>query len=428
MVAGTKLPYPLLMPLTDVKIRQAKASEKTIKLTDSNGLILEIKPNGAKAWRYRYKIDGRENMFALGNYPALSLQDARKARDDARELVKQGQHPSHARQADRSKQIGDNANTFKAVAEEWIGKKKANWSPYYLKQVERGMESDIFPYVGRLPLRLITASDMLSVLNRVTGRGAETVAINIRQWCSAVFCYGVSTLRAEFDPVASLRGAIIRPTVQNAEPMSREQIGDFVSRLDGYGGLRTTALALRFMLYTFVRTVEMRRATRAEVNLDKALWSIPDGKMKMRRGHIVPLSRQAVEILRELHRISGSGENLFPNSRRPDDVMSATTINRAMEYLGIPYSGHDFRATASTHLYEMGYEEKLVEMQLAHAEKKKSKAAYNHAQYLPDRIAMMQAWADWIDATPKDGASPAIKLPPDDCNSQPLDDLPESAC
>ena len=386
------------MPLTDVKIRQAKAVDKVLKLTDGNGLYLEVKPNGSKLWRYRYKIGGKENLYAIGEYPAVSLQDARKAREEARELVKQGQHPSHVRRATTARQIGDNANTFKAVALEWIERKKGGWSPYYLKQVERGMESDVFPFIGRRPLRSITANDILLVLNRVIERGAETVAINIRQWCSSVFRYGVATLRADYDPVSALKDAIIRPPVENAQPMSRDQLKTFVLKLRDYGGLRTTYLAIRLMLYTFVRTVEMRRGEWVEVKLDDALWVIPAGKMKMNRIHMIPLSRQAAAVLRELHKITGAGEHMFPNSRRPDDIMSATTINRAMEYLGIPFSGHDFRATASTHLHEMGWESRLVELQLAHSEKNKTKAAYNHAQHLPERREMMQAWADWLDA------------------------------
>lgn len=385
------------MPLTDVKIRQAKAIDKVLKLTDGHGLYLEVKPNGSKLWRYRYKIDGKENLFAIGEYPGVTLLDARKAREEARELVKQGQHPSHVRKATTARQIGENANTFKAVAEEWIERKKSGWSAYYLKQVERGMEVDVYPFIGRRPLRSITANDILQVLNRIVDRGAETVAINVRQWCSSAFRYGVATLRADYDPVAALRDAIIRPPIENAQPMSRAELKRFLLTLRNYGGLRTTYLAIRFMAYTFVRTVEMRRGVWPEVKFDDALWVIPGDKMKKKRIHMVPLSRQSAAILRELHKITGAGENMFPNSRRPDDVMSATTINRAMEYLGVPFSGHDFRATASTHLHEMGWDSRLVEMQLAHAERNKTKAAYNHAQYLPERREMMQAWADWLD-------------------------------
>lgn len=395
------------MPLTDVKIRQAKAHDKVLKLTDGNGLYLEVKPNGSKLWRYRYKIDGKENLYAIGEYPAVTLLDARKAREEARELVKQGQHPSHVRKATTARQIGDNANTFKAVAEEWIARKKSGWSAYYLKQVERGMEVDVYPFIGRRPLRSITANDILQVLNRIVDRGAETVAINVRQWCSSAFRYGVATLRCDYDPVSALRDAIIRPPIENATPMSRDELKRFLLTLRGYGGLRTTYLAIRFMAYTFVRTVEMRRGVWAEVKFDDALWVIPGDKMKKKRIHMVPLSRQAAAILAELQKITGAGENMFPNSRRPDDVMSATTINRAMEYLGVPFSGHDFRATASTHLHEMGWDSRLVEMQLAHAERNKTKAAYNHAQYLPERREMMQAWADWLDAVEAEAVAEA---------------------
>ncbi len=395
------------MPLTDVKIRQAKATDKVLKLTDGNGLYLDVKPNGSKLWRYRYKIDGKENLYAVGEYPAVTLLDARKAREEARELVKQGQHPSHVRKATTARQIGENANTFKAVAEEWIARKKSGWSDYYLKQVERGMEVDVYPFIGRRPLRSITANDILQVLNRIVDRGAETVAINVRQWCSSAFRYGVATLRCDYDPVSALRDAIIRPPIENATPMSRDELKRFLLTLRGYGGLRTTYLAIRFMAYTFVRTVEMRRGVWAEVKFDDALWVIPGDKMKKKRIHMVPLSRQAAAILAELQKITGAGENMFPNSRRPDDVMSATTINRAMEYLGVPFSGHDFRATASTHLHEMGWDSRLVEMQLAHAERNKTKAAYNHAQYLPERREMMQAWADWLDAVEAEAVAEA---------------------
>lgn len=385
------------MPLTDVKVRQAKATDKPLKLTDSNGLILEVKLNGVKSWRYRYKLNGKENMFAIGNYPLVSLQDARRARDEARELVKKGMHPSHARASDKAKQVGENADTVKVIADKWLAEASPNWSPYYLKQVKRGLDVDILPYIGSRPMRSITAADIRQIIKRITDRGAETVAINVRQWCSALFSYGVRWGKADFDPAASLRRAIIRPAIENAQPMMAGDLVTFMDKLDGYGGLKTTALAIKLLLYTFVRTVEMRRAEWSEVRLDDALWVVPGDKMKKGRTHMIPLSRQAVAVLEELKKITGAGQYLFPNSRRPDDIMSATTINRAMEYLGIPFTGHDFRATASTHLYEMGYPEDWVEMQLAHAEKKKTKAAYNHAKYLQDRRAMMQVWADWLD-------------------------------
>jgi hypothetical protein len=185
-----------IMPLTDVKIRQAKATDSALKLADTAGLYLEVKPNGSKLWRYRYRIAGRENLYAIGDYPSVSLADARKARDDARDLIKLGRHPAHARQTERTQQINANALTFKAIAEEWIAKKRSRWAPYYLLQIQRGMKKDIYPRIGRLPIRSVTAADVLAILDRATKRGAEVVALNLRQWCSQVFRYAVATLRA----------------------------------------------------------------------------------------------------------------------------------------------------------------------------------------------------------------------------------------
>lgn len=388
------------MALTDVKIRQAKASDKTLKLTDSNGLYLEVKPNGSKLWRYRYRIAGKENLFAVGEYPALSLQDARKARDDARDLVKQGIHPSHARQSMLTDQLIKNANTFEAVAREWIGKMKADWTEYHHKQVTNCFEQNAFPKLGRLPIRNVTAAHLLDILQTMEKRGAVTYSLLLRQWCSAVFRYAVVTLRADADPAAALKGAIRRPKVNHSKPMPVETIGDFKARLATYGGNRTTVIALRLMLYLFIRTVELRKASWPEFDLPGNEWKIPAERMKMRRIHLVPLPWQAVALLNELHRITGAGDWLFPNFRRPDDVMSATTINRALEHMGYAsglWTGHDFRATASTQLHEMGFKPDVIERQLAHVEENKTKAAYNHAEYLAERRVMMQAWADWID-------------------------------
>ncbi|MCG9054756.1 tyrosine-type recombinase/integrase [Laribacter hongkongensis] len=401
------------MPLTDIKIRQTKATDKIIKLTDGNGLYIEIKPNGSKLWRYRYKIAGKENLFAIGEYPTLSLQEARKARDDARELVKQGVHPSHARQAVLSSQLTQNTNTFEFVAREWLERKKAKWTPYSYKQAVSCLEQNAFPKIGRLPIRGVTAAHLLEILQAMEKRGAETYAIMLRQWCSAIFRHAVMTLRADSDPAAALKGVVQRPQINHSKPMSVEQIGDFKARLTGYGGNRTTVIAMRMMLYTFVRTVELRKATWSEIDLNAAEWRIPAERMKKRRVHLVPLSRQAVSLLEELKQITGSGTWLFPNFRRPADVMSATTINRALEYMGYPsslWTGHDFRATASTQLYEMGYRQDVIELQLAHVEGNKTKAAYNHAEHMTRRCEMMQAWSDWIDGIPERETGSPLKV------------------
>ena len=392
------------MPLTDAKVRNAKPAEKPLKLTDGGGLYLEVRPSGTKLWRLRYRIDGKENVFAIGSYQEIGLADARNEREKTKPLIRQGIHPSHNRQAERLAVSAANANTFEAVAREWIKKKAPGWTPYYLRQVERFMAADVFPFVGKLPIRNVSAAHLLDILGRIEARGAATVALLVRQWSSAVFRYAVATLRADADPAAALKGAIHRPKVQHNKPLSRELIAEFSKVLEQYGGYRTTVIALRLMLLTFVRTVELRKAEWSEFDLDRAEWRIPAERMKMRETHIVPLSRQVVELLRELSTHTGGRRLLFPNYRKPNECMTATTLNRALERMGfngkdsIGFSAHGFRATASTMLNEMGFRADVIERQLAHAERNKVRASYNQAEYLEERRQMMQAWADEIDA------------------------------
>lgn len=411
------------MSLTDAKIRNTKPADKPIKLTDGGGLYLEVRTTGAKLWRYRYRIAGKENVFAVGEYfndkhgGHISLDDARGERDKARKLVKQGIHPSHSRQAERLATHAENANTFEGVGREWIAMKKKGWTPYYLRQVERFLTADVFPYIGNLPIRSVTAAHLLEIIRRVEGRGAATVALLVRQWASAIFRHATVTLRADTDPAAALKGAIHRPKPEHHKPLSRAQIADFVKALDSYGGYRTTVIALRLMLLTFVRTVELRGARWEEIDLDRAEWRIPAERMKMREMHIVPLSRQAVELLRELYTFTGGRGMLFPNYRNPKTCMTSTTLNRALERMGfngkdsIGFSAHGFRATASTILNELGYRGDVIERQLAHAERDKTRASYNQAEYLEERRTMMQQWADLADemAKPESKVSPIKK-------------------
>lgn len=390
------------MPLTDAKIRNAKPGPKPAKLADGGGLYLEVRPTGSKLWRFRYRIAGKENIFAIGEYPSIGLAEARAEHGKARALVKQGIHPSHNRQAERLSSQVANANTFEAVAREWISKKSPRWTAYYLRQVTRFLESDVFPHIGKLPIRTVTSAHLLEVIRRIEARGAETVALLVRQWSSAIFRYAVATLRADGDPAAALKGAIHRPKVEHHKPLSRKQIVDFKDALGKYGGYRTTVIALQLMLLTFVRTVELRKAEWSEFDLEHAEWRIPAERMKMREPHIVPLSRQVVDLLRELRTYTGGRGFLFPNYRSPKECMTATTLNRALERMGfngkgsIGFSAHGFRATASTLLNEMGYRPDVIERQLAHAERDKVRASYNHAEYMEERTAMMQEWADFL--------------------------------
>ena len=391
------------MPLTDAQARNAKTDGKVIKLTDGGGLFLEVRSSGSKLWRYRYRIGGKENLFAVGRYPDVGLAVARTLRAEARELVKKGIHPSRNRRAARLVSHIANANTFEAVAHEWITKKQPHWSPYYARQVQRFLKADLFPHVGALPIKSVSAAHLLEVIRRIEARGAVTTALLVRQWTSAIFRYAVATLRADADPAAALKGAIQRPKTKHSRPLSRDEIAAFVCALDCYGGYRTTVIALRLMLLTFVRTVELRTAPWSEFNFERAEWRIAPEQLKMREGHIVPLSRQALVLLQELKLHTGGRPFLFPNYRNPKACMTATTLNRALERMGlngrgsIGFSAHGFRATASTILNEIGVRADVIERQLAHAERNKVRASYDQAEYLTERRGMMQQWADLVD-------------------------------
>jgi integrase len=402
------------MTITNANVHNAKPSSKPVKLTDAGGLYLEVRPSGAKLWRYRYRIDDKENIFALGEYFGdkraghVSLEAARHGRDEARELVRKGIHPSHQRQNTLRKQIVQNKNTFQAVAEEWIAKKGSSWSERYARQLTHVLKTDVFPAIGSLPISAVAAADILEILQKVEARGASTFAFLIRQWTSAIFRYAVATLRAEYDPSSALRGAIMRKKVRHHKALSATQVRALLVRLKTYRGEPTTLFAMRLMLLTFVRTIELRAAHWSEIDFEGAEWRIPGERMKMRQEHIVPLSHQALALLRGLHEYTGSGTFLFPNRRRANACITSTTINRALERMGflgkgtIGFSGHGFRATASTMLNEAGIRPDVVERQLAHEERNQVRAAYNRATYLPERRIMMQTWADMVDEISKE--------------------------
>ncbi len=381
-----------------MKIRQAKPGDTPIKMTDGGGLVLEVRPNGSKLWRYRYRLAGKENLFAIGSYPEISLADARAERDVAREHVKAGRHPSHVRQTEKAKQQAENRNTFKAVAEEWIEERLGRRTEKYRDQIRRAFESNVYPFIGRLPMREITAAQVLDVMRRMDGRGASAYALQVRQWISAVFCFGVVTLRADADPAAAVRGAVERGEINHSRPMSREQLGIYMAAVKRYKGFRVTVIALQLLPLLFTRTVELRAARWSEFDLDDALWTVPAERMKKRRMHLVPLPTQALALLRELREIT-PGDLLFPGLKSPSQPLSPTTLNRAMEYMGLKgWHCHDFRATANTHLEEMRrFRTQVIDMQMARKDKDKTRASYNHAAYLEERREMMQAWADWVE-------------------------------
>jgi integrase len=388
------------MALTDTKIRNAKALERPYKLMDSLGLYLLVRINGTKLWRFRFWLHGKEGLMALGEYPSVGLADARALRDRARALVKQGLNPVRERQTDRIRQAHEATNTFEGIAREWIESSTKRWSKVRLDRVTRVLEKEAFPEFGHFPVREITAAHVLRLLQDIEKRPAPVTALLVQQLVGAVFRHAVRTLRADYDPAGALRGVIQRPRTKHKTPLTAAQIPTLLDKLNNYGGDPQTVAAIRLLLLLFVRPGELRLAHWSEFDLDNAEWRIPAARMKMRETHVIPLSSQAIEVLRGLHEITGANGLLFPNRRNSRASIASTTLNRALENLGFKglFSAHGFRATASTMLNELGWRSDVIERQLAHAERDKTRASYDQSKHMPERRKMMQAWADYLDA------------------------------
>lgn len=395
------------MALTETKVRNAKAGAKPFKLTDGSGLYLLVTPAGGRWWRFDYRFSGKRKTLSMGVYPDVSLKQARERRDDARRLVADGVDPGAVRQLEKSGRADRASNSFELVAREWLGKFSPSWTTEYAERLESRLERDIFPWIGARPVGDVTAPELLTVLRRIEARGVTETAHRALQDCGRVFCYAVATGRAERDPSSDLRGALA-PVRQKhfASITDPAAVGGLLRAIDGYEGSLVTRCAIRLAPLVFVRPGELRQAEWTEFNLDAAEWRIPAAKMKMRDPHIVPLSRQAVEVLRTLHPLTGHGRYLFPGVRTAMRPMSENTVNAALRRLGFSkdeMTGHGFRSMASTLLNEQGWNRDAIERQLAHIERNAVRAAYNYAEHLPERRKMMQAWANHLDSL-KSGA------------------------
>ena len=358
-----------------------------------------VPPTGARLWRFRYRHNGNARMLSLGAWPAVTLADARQRRDEARKLVAQGIDPSAARKATKDA----DALTFEAIAREWL--ERQDLAPATAKKHHWLLERHVLPVLGAKPISSITAADVLGMLQGLEARGLLETAGRARSQVSVVFRHAVATLRTPGDPTVALRGAIKTPKVTHhaaiTEPL---KLGDLLRALHAYRGGFVVASALKLAPLLFVRPGELRDAEWSEIDLDAATWCIPAHKMKMRASHIVPLSSQAVAILRELQALTGRGQYVFPSPRtsgRPMSENAVTAALRALGYDGDTMTAHGFRSTASTLLHEQGYPSDVIERQLAHKEGNAVKDAYDRAQHLPERIAMMQAWSDYLDALRK---------------------------
>jgi len=397
--------------LTDKAIQAAKPRVRPYKLADGRGLTLLVNPVGSKLWRFRYRYDGREKMLGLGSYPDTSAKLAREKREEARKLLAEGVDPSRNRQGEKAARN----NTFEAVSREWLALQEDRLADATFAKAIWTLETLVFPCLGTHPIHKITAGDVLKVLKRIEGRGLSETAHRTRQRISQVCRYAVVTERATHDVTLSLRGALAPVVTTNHAAITEPaRIGELLRSIEGYKGQAVTWCALRIAPLVFVRPGELRHAEWSEFELDgeEPQWRIPAAKMKMREQHIVPLSKQAVEILTELKSLTAHGRYLFPALTTTTRCMSENTINLALRRMGYAHdemTGHGFRSLASTCLNEQGYHPDLIELQLAHAERNQVRAAYNKAQRLPERRKMMQAWADFLDSLREDANVVSIR-------------------
>ncbi|VFR31896.1 Integrase [plant metagenome] len=392
--------------LTTRKIETAQPRDKPYLLKDGGSLFLRVQPNGSKLWWYRYRLGSAAANFSIGVFPKVTLEAARKDRDWAKAQVREGRDPTLEKRVMVANQVEKNDYIFETVARDWM-KSNVQWSQSYADQVEYYFEKDVIPKLGKLPFAAIKASHLRPIIQSVVDRGAPTVAILIRQWCGQLFAYASGEGLCDNDPTALLRRSVKRPRVRHHPPLSWQEIPNFLNRVDE-AGYRPTVIALRLMALTFVRTAELRKSMWLEFDLENAIWTVPAGRMKMRDPHIVPLSKQAVKLLKELHKLTGGGAALFPSYRKPNQVMSATTLNKVLERMGYggQFSSHGFRSTATTLLGLLSYPENRVDLQLAHSKRKKdsSRAPYDHTKFIASRKVLMQDWADILDAL-ADGTS-----------------------
>lgn len=390
------------MALNDTKIRNAKPREKDYKLFDGDGLFLIVTKKGHKWWRFKYRFDGKEKLLALGTYPERSLIDARTDRDAARRQVAAGIDPNQAKKAQRAAREESNANSFEVVAREWFAKFSPGWAESHADKIKARLENDLFPWLGDRPISEIKAPELLAALRRIEARGALDTAHRAKQNAGQIFRYAIATGRAERDIAADLKGALPPPKKNHfASITDPKEIAPLLREIEGFRGSFPVKCALLLAPLLFVRPGELRQAEWSEIDIEAAEWNIPASRMKMKEPHLVPLSKQAIKILKELHPLTSNGRYVFPSIRTNTRPMSENTINaalRRMGYTGDEMTGHGFRAMARTILDEvLGFRTDFIEHQLAHAVKDPNGRAYNRTAHLAERRKMMQQWADYLD-------------------------------
>ena len=397
------------MALTDVAIRNAKPGAKAVKLADGGGMFLLVTPAGGKLWRLKFRVDGREKLLAIGAYPEIGLGEARRRREEARELIALGKDPSREKQRDKVRARIQAADTFKAICDEYCAKRRRDgakgWAPATAIRSEY-LLSLVCGSIGKLPIGEIEPADVLTAIRRIEGKGKLESARRSLQLAGAVFRYAVATARLASDPTRDLRGALTAPTVTHYGAITdAKKVGPLLRAIDEYDGSGITKLALQIAPHVFVRPGELRHAEWSEFDLDGALWIIPAGKMKMRKAHHVPLSRQSVELFREVQAVTGPNGYVFPSIRTRTRPMSENTVNAGLRRLGYAsdeMTAHGFRAMASTLLNESGkWHPDAIERALAHGDTDKVRAAYHRGAHWNERVEMSQWWSDHLDVLRK---------------------------
>ncbi len=408
------------MPLTDTALRKAEPGPKPRKLADGRGLYIEVAPAGGKWWRLKYRIDGKEKRISLGVYPEVGIKAAREAADAARALLKQGMDPSTQRKADKGMQAAQRAaiereesglpaeNSFEAIAREWFATRKDEWAEKYAEKIIGRLQADVFPFIGRAGVGDITPPMLLAVLRRVEARGVIETAHRTLEHCSQVFRYSVATGKTESNPARDLKGALKKAMPGHFPAVTDPvRLGQLLRAMTAYKGSTVVRAALHLMPLVLLRPGELRMASWDEIDFDKALWTVPAARMKRVKAgkvhgkpHIVPLSTQALDILRNLQPVTHMSPYIFRGERNHDRPMSDATINAALRVMGFgreEVTAHGFRATARTMLAErLGIAEHVIEAQLAHSVKDSLGRAYNRTEFIKERVEMAQVWSDYI--------------------------------
>lgn len=397
-----------IMPLTDTQVRTAKPQLKEYKLADGGGLFLLITPTGGKLWNMKYRFEDKEKRLSFGAYPAISLADARHRREDAKKLIANGVDPGEMKKSIKQAKVALEENSFEIIAREWHTKFYSQWSQIHADTIIDRLSKEVFPTLGAKPIADISAPDILAVLRRMESRGALGTAHRVRTMCRQVFRYAIATGRASRDPAADLQGAL--PPVKyghRAAIIDPKQLTPLLRAIDGYEGSFVVKRAMQLLPMLFCRPGELRAAEWSEFDFEESIWSIPAERMKMKAAHIVPLCKQAVELLLELKPLTGHSKFVFPCHRSPLRCMSDNAINACLRRMGFEKSevcAHGFRATARTILDEvLQVRPDFIEHQLAHAVKDPNGRAYNRTAHLTERKKMMQLWADYLDGL-KQGA------------------------